>query len=62
MPVVAALHGAVTGGGLVIATAAHLRLASADVKIGVIARTGQLSLYRQSAASGGVIWGSTCRI
>ena len=40
VPVIAALHGAVTGGGLVIATAAHLRLASADVKIGMpIART-----------------------
>ena len=40
VPVIAALHGAVTGGGLVIAAAAHLRLASADVKIGVpIART-----------------------
>ena len=31
VPVIAALHGAVTGGGLVIAAAAHLRLASADV-------------------------------
>ena len=40
VPVIAALHGAVTGGGLVIAAAAHLRLASADVKIGMpIART-----------------------
>ena len=39
-PVIAALHGAVTGGGLVIAAAAHLRLASADVKLGMpIART-----------------------
>ena len=37
---IAALHGAVTGGGLIIAAAAHLRLASADVKIGMpIART-----------------------
>ena len=37
---IAALHGAVTGGGLVIAAAAHLRLASADVQIGMpIART-----------------------
>jgi len=40
VPVIAALHGAVTGGGLVIAAAAHLRLASAGVKIGMpIART-----------------------
>ena len=40
VPVIVALHGAVTGGGLVIAAAAHLRLASADVKIGMpIART-----------------------
>jgi enoyl-CoA hydratase len=40
VPVIAAMHGAVTGGGLVIAAAAHLRLASADVKIGMpIART-----------------------
>ena len=40
VPVIAALHGAVTGGGLVIAAAAHLRLASADVQIGMpIART-----------------------
>ena len=40
VPVIAALHGAVTGGGLVIAAAAHLRLASANVKIGMpIART-----------------------
>ena len=40
VPVIAALHGAVTGGGLVIAAASHLRLASADVKIGMpIART-----------------------
>ena len=40
VPVIAALHGAVTGGGLVIAAAAHLRLASVDVKIGMpIART-----------------------
>ena len=40
VPVIAALHGAVTGGGLGIAAAAHLRLASADVKIGMpIART-----------------------
>ena len=40
VPVIAALHGAVTGGGLVIAAAAHLRLASADVRIGMpIART-----------------------
>ena len=40
VPVIAALHGAVTGGGLIIAAAAHLRLASADVKIGMpIART-----------------------
>ena len=40
VPVIAALHGAVTGGGLVIAAATHLRLASADVKIGMpIART-----------------------
>ena len=40
VPVIAALHGVVTGGGLVIAAAAHLRLASADVKIGMpIART-----------------------
>ena len=40
VPVIAALHGAVTGGGLVIAAAAHLRLASTDVQIGMpIART-----------------------
>ena len=40
VPVIAALHGAVTGGGLIIAAAAHLRLASANVKIGMpIART-----------------------
>ena len=40
VPVIAALHGAVTGGGLIIAAAAHLRLASASVKIGMpIART-----------------------
>ncbi len=40
VPVIAALHGAVTGGGLVIATAAHLRLGTADVKLGMpIART-----------------------
>ena len=40
VPVIAALHGAVTGGGLVIAAAAHLRLASSDVQIGMpIART-----------------------
>lgn len=40
VPVIAALHGAVTGGGLVIAAASHIRLASADVKIGMpIART-----------------------
>jgi enoyl-CoA hydratase/carnithine racemase len=40
VPVIAALHGAVTGGGLIIAAAAHLRLASANIKIGMpIART-----------------------
>ncbi len=40
VPVIAALHGAVTGGGLVIAAAAHLRLACANAKIGMpIART-----------------------
>ena len=40
VPVIAAMHGAVTGGGLVIAAAAHLRLATADVKFGMpIART-----------------------
>ena len=40
VPVIAALNGVVTGGGLVIATAAHLRIASFDAKIGMpIART-----------------------
>ena len=40
VPVIAALHGAVTGGGLVIATAAHIRIASATVIAGMpIART-----------------------
>jgi enoyl-CoA hydratase len=40
VPVIAALHGAVTGGGLVIATAAHVRLASRSAIAGMpIART-----------------------
>ncbi len=40
VPVIAALHGAVTGGGLVIASAAHVRVASANVVAGMpIART-----------------------
>jgi enoyl-CoA hydratase len=40
VPVIAALHGAVTGGGLVIATAAHVRIASASALAGMpIART-----------------------
>jgi len=40
VPVIAALHGVVTGGGLIIASAAHLRLASTSVKAGMpIART-----------------------
>ena len=40
VPVIAALHGAVTGGGLVIATAAHVRIASAAAVAGMpIART-----------------------
>jgi len=40
VPVIAALNGAVTGGGLVIATAAHVRIASASALVGMpIART-----------------------
>ena len=40
VPVIAALHGAVTGGGLVIAAAAHVRIASAAAVAGMpIART-----------------------
>jgi enoyl-CoA hydratase len=40
VPVIAALNGAVTGGGLVIATAAHVRIASASAIAGMpIART-----------------------
>jgi len=40
VPVIAALHGAVTGGGLVIATAAHVRVASRSAIAGMpIART-----------------------
>lgn len=40
VPVIAALHGAVTGGGLVIASAVHVRIASAAVVAGMpIART-----------------------
>ncbi len=40
VPVIAALHGAVTGGGLVIASAAHVRIASAFAVAGMpIART-----------------------
>lgn len=39
-PVIAALHGAVTGGGLVIAAAAHIRIASSAAIAGMpIART-----------------------
>lgn len=40
VPVIAALHGAVTGGGLVIASAAHVRVASTAAVAGMpIART-----------------------
>ena len=40
VPVIAALHGAVTGGGLVIASAVHVRIASAAAVAGMpIART-----------------------
>ena len=40
VPVIAALHGVVTGGGLVIASAAHVRIASSAVAAGMpIART-----------------------
>ena len=40
VPVIAALHGAVTGGGLVIAAAAHVRIAGAAAVAGMpIART-----------------------
>ena len=40
VPVIAALHGAVTGGGLVIAAAAHVRIASSAAVAGMpIART-----------------------
>jgi enoyl-CoA hydratase len=40
VPVIAALHGAVTGGGLVIASAAHIRVASTAAVAGMpIART-----------------------
>ncbi len=40
VPVIVALHGAVTGGGLIIAAAAHLRIASSSALAGMpIART-----------------------
>lgn len=40
VPVIAALHGSVTGGGLIIASAAHVRIASATAVAGMpIART-----------------------
>ena len=58
VPVIAALHGAVTGGGLVIAAAAHVRIASAAAVAGMpIARTlGQLPGRIESSAFNGIIW------